>query len=1372
MLAPIESLASYFPDLVLRRFAANPVALSAPEMERFPAAVLFADLRGFTGLVERFALRGPVGAEDLTDLLNTYFGHLIEQITTHGGDIVKMAGDALIVLWPAPTEAALGEEVIRAAQCSLAVQASLNEYAVADDLHLSLRVTVGAGDVVTMYVGGVLGRWELLLAGAPLVQMGLAQKQAQPGEVVLSRQAWERVYDRCVGAPLDLGHVRLHAVEHPVRLFPAVRPALAPETAAALRGCVPATVASRLADAQVGWLNELRRVTVLFVNLPELNYDSPNALEETQTIMQELQGALYRYEGSINKLSVDDKGVTLIAALGLPPLAHEDDAVRAVGAAQSMQTKLRQMGVHSAIGIATGQVFCGVVGSTQRREYTMYGEVMPLVARLMQAAPEDILCDSATYQAARERLMFEALPEIIVKGKTKPIAIYRPQGTVAPGSTLGPMLGRARERALLETRLAALQAGQSGTIVIEGEAGIGKSRLVGALVEQARARGITPLIGAGDAIEVDTPYFAWRSIFCHLLAIEETTDSAIRRQQVLEQLPEPTPLRWTPLLNSVLPLELPENEITAQMTGTVRADNIQLLLLRLLQALVPPRPTVLILEDAHWMDSASWRLATMTEQCVHPVLLVLVMRPALEAPFGEARPLLHAPETQRLILNPLSPDEVLGLVRQRLDIAVIPTVVMALIGHRAQGNPFFSEELALALRDSGLILLTDGRCQIAPDVDMESVTLPDTVQGVIIHRIDRLTPAQQIILKTASVIGQTFSFDIIRDICPLEAERERLAEHLRVLEQLDIVWRDHSAPQPLYVFRHVITQEVAYNRMLFAQRRQLHRAVAEWYERTCADLAPFYPALAYHWDRAQEKAKTLDYLDRAGERALQSGAYEEAIRFLGRALALGMEAQPEVRRHPSAEAMLLWARWERQMGEAELGLGHSLQSRQHLKRAIALLGYPLPSVPSKLALELIRQGLVQGLRRAWFRRLPLLSAERQGIAREMARICERLGEIYYIANEQLPLLSAILHSVNFAEVAGPSPELARAYANVGLAAGLIPMRFLADIYCRLALDTAAGIDQLSARAWVLEVTGLYRLGIGQWEKAREALNQAVEIYDRLEDRAHWRESLALLAEATFHQGDFAEFARMYTRIYENARQSDNAQAQIWAINGVADSALMCGESKEAIRWLEEAILLGKTALKGNTDPPNDVLAHGLLALAHWWNGEPDQARREAEVAAALIVRLPPVYVAAYQGYIGVAEVYLALWEAGRRPGGKEDPILQQKARQVCAALRRFSRVFPIARPRALLCQGLVDSLSGRPARARRVWRDCLRAAIHLEMPFEEAMAHYEIGRHLQPDDPARHRHLTQSIEIFARLGAGCYLARAQSTLAESAVTNG
>jgi predicted ATPase len=248
-------------------------------------------------------------------------------------------------------------------------------------------------------------------------------------------------------------------------------------------------------------------------------------------------------------------------------------------------------------------------------------------------------------------------------------------------------------------------------------------------------------------------------------------------------------------------------------------------------------------------------------------------------------------------LEPLGPHETLALVCDRLGAQRLPEPVAALIEERAQGNPFFSEELAYALRDAGLIRIADGVCTIAPGAGaLSSVSFPDTVQGVVAARIDRLLPGHELTLKVASVVGRLFAFRILRHVHPLEADRSALRGYLDDLQRQDFTVLDASEPDLAYLFKHVVTQEVAYSLLLYAQRRQLHQAVAEWYERSQGDgPSALYPLLAYHWGRAEEPIKTLAYLELAGEQALRAGAYQEAVDFLTEALSLSEVCNPPLR---------------------------------------------------------------------------------------------------------------------------------------------------------------------------------------------------------------------------------------------------------------------------------------------------------------------------------------------------------------------------------------------------------------------------------------------------------------------------------------------
>ncbi|MBK9712906.1 MAG: AAA family ATPase [Kouleothrix sp.] len=1386
-----DTLASYVPALIVRRLAEKPEPPSTPFAERLSAAMLFADISGFTALAERLAQHGPAGLEELSRVLNDSLGQLVALITALGGDVVKFAGDALLAIWPA-TDEELQAVAHRASQCALALQATLHDAHMVKGVRISIRIGVGAGEVVTAHVGGVYGRWEMLLAGDALVQIAAAARRARPAEVVLSPEAWALVHDRCAGSPLAEGeswrqigqetrapdrsaspahlgapYVRLYDITTPLPPRFAAPLALPPELDTALRAYIPGAILSRLAAGQTGWLAELRRITVLFVNLPGQDHTMPSALDRAQATMRTIQLAVYRYEGSINKLSVDDKGATLVAAFGLPPLAHEDDATRGVQAALAIQASLRELGLQSAVGVATGRVFCGLVGSDQRREYTMIGDTVNLAARLMQNAaqsPADtILCDAATYQAAQARMPFEILPPIVVKGKTELVPVYQPAAGRAAAPAREPsagaqpggarMVGRTEQRMLLADQLQAiLRRGDGGATLIEGEPGIGKSRLVLDLTEQARVWGFMTLVGAGDAIERSTPYYAWRPVFGQLLHPEIGGDLAARRAQALSRLsatPELLPL--APLLNAVLPLDLPDNELTAQMTGQVRADNTRDLLIGLLQAAAQQAPTLLVLEDMHWLDSASWALALAASQRVRPLLLVGAARPLGDPPPAEYAQLIRSPATLHLHLGALLPDEAIELVCQRLGVGALPEPVARLIREKAEGQPFFSEELAYALRDAGLITIAGGVCRLAPGAgDLRGLDFPDTVQGIVTSRIDRLTPQQQLALKVASVIGRVFTYYILRDVHPIAADRPRLAEDLDSLDRLDITPLEMPEPELAYIFKHIITQEVAYNLMLFAQRRALHRAVAEWHERSHADdLSPFYGLLAHHWSKAEVIPRALDYLEKAGEQALHTYANQEAVRFFSDALALGDERRKAGA--PPDPAMIRRARWERQLAQAHMGLGNLEQCRASIERALALLDRPLPGADRQLVPSILHQVERQARHRL---RPPKPAADPGEQARlmELARIYDLLCDLRYFETRPLPMIHATMHTLNYAERTGRgTAELARAYASMGVLTGLLRLHRLARSYNRRALAVATAADDHSLLAYVLTRASVYQVGIGEWQRVRESIEQAVGIHSQMGDWRRWGESSTVLGRAEALQGQFERSLRRFAEVAATARRNDDGQLQLWGLIGQAMNQIRHGQAAPALELLETgAPLLERTG----GSRISEITMLGWRAVGQLHTGHPQAARQSADALARLILPSRPTVFATLDGYAAIAEVYLALWEAG-------DGALAAAAGRACAALHGYARTFPIGMPRAWLAQGLYEWLRGRHGPAQRAWRKSLDSAEQLAMPYDQGLARLEIGRHLARRDPARQQHLDSAQAIFAQLAAGYDLARAE-----------
>lgn len=872
MSSALDTLANYVPQLIMRRLARDPTPLTEPFAESFPAAVLFADITGFTALTDQLAKQTSTGAEELTYLLNVYFEEIIELFTVHGGDVVKFAGDAVLVVWPVGhTDDDLRTVALRAAQCGLLVQTMLHNQQITESVRLSFRVGISAGEVYTAHVGGVYGRWELLVAGDPLIQMGRAEHQADPGQVILSPDIWALVKENCTGSQLSTGYVALEDVQTPLAYHSAPSVTLIPKAEIALRAYIPGTVLTRLVVHQNEWMAELRRLTILFVNLPEIDYARPGALEQIQQVMCTLQKAVYRFEGSINKLSVDDKGATLVAALGLPPLSHEDDPLRGVRVALAMQAEIHQMGLSCSIGVASGQTFCGSIGSDRRREYTMIGAAVNLAARLMQAASNSILCDRATYLSAKKHIVFEKRPPMSFKGKSLPVKVYHPlwqEKSMVYSTT--EMIGRVKERTFLADQLQMLlRTEQNKTLLFEGDAGIGKTRLVEDLLRQAELLHITTFIGEGDSVEPTTPYYAWRNIFDKLWGFSSLKNPADQEAFVHNLLGFSGRLKnIAPLLNVIPPFSLPENEITRQMSHNARAENRQELLLYLLQASFPTSPKVLILENAHWIDPASLALANSAAQYVDSLLMAIVSRPILELVPAEFTYLKNAPNSHTLTLSPLPPEEIDAFICRQLGVRKLSEAASMLISRKAEGNPFFSLELVYAFQEAELLKIVGGVCRLVPNVvAMKTLPLSDSARGIVISRIDRLSPAEQLTLKVAGTIGRSFSFETLCAVFPVESDKRHLQIYLETLQKLDFICADKEESGLFYSFKHPVYQEVAYHLMLASQRKKLHKTIARWYETTYPDtLEKYHEILAYHWGETTNAAKAAAYLEMVNTR--------------------------------------------------------------------------------------------------------------------------------------------------------------------------------------------------------------------------------------------------------------------------------------------------------------------------------------------------------------------------------------------------------------------------------------------------------------------------------------------------------------------------
>jgi len=414
-------------------------------------------------------------------------------------------------------------------------------------------------------------------------------------------------------------------------------------------------------------------------------------------------------------------------------------------------------------------------------------------------------------------------------------------------------------------------------------------------------------------------------------------------------------------------------------------------------------------------------------------------------------------------------------------------------------------------------------------------------------------------------------------------------------------------------------------------------------------------------------------------------------------------------------------RWQRVVGEAYFSMGKLSESGKYLLPAVASLDKPIPDGDAKI-------GMLSGielLRQTWHRirkKTSAATSTQHSQNLEAVRAYERLGQIYFFANRSLPATYTALRGLNLAGNILPSPELARLYASVALAMGLIPLHFMARLYIRLALETAEELDHHPAMAWVLEIGSIYFSGIGQWRKAHQMAMQGAKLGKQLNNPRRWEENMVLVAYVAQFQGDFQGAIKARRDMYLSASQRGDVQVQRWALASEAECHLALGGLDQSLQLVAQALNLRTAA----TDILTDLCAHAIAGVVHLRQNRFEKAFASAEKASALIVQSsPPTSFSAFAGYAGLAEIYVRLWQ--RALAGEDLSVdisvetLHQRAKYATRNLNAFARIFPIAKARALLWQGYAAK------HPQKFWQKALMHAERLDMPHEGVLIHAVMG---------------------------------------------
>jgi len=669
-----------------------------------------------------------------------------------------------------------------------------------------------------------------------------------------------------------------------------------PAAATDPRSYTPPHLAEKILRDRASLEGERRTVTVLFADalgftpLSE-RLDEEEVYDLMQGCLGRMMDAVHRYEGTITQFRGDG-----VMALFGAPIAHEDAARRAVAAALEMQKSLDEYAAdvkqrhliecRFRVGLNTGPVVVGKISDNLDMDYTALGDTVNLASRMEELAePGTVYLSEDTYRAVQDYFECESLGALTVKGKAEPVVAYRvvretavrTRFEAAAERGLTPFVGRDQELTVLRGYLEQAKRGQGQVVFVSGEAGIGKSRLLLEFRRSTLDEGVTWLEGHCISYGKNIPYLPAIDILKRDFGVEEGDNDAAIIHKVDEGTAgwEEAARATVPYLKYLLNVEPGDAAVTAMDPLERRAgifDGLRALLLQESRR----QPLVVVVEDLHWIDEKTEEaLAALVDVVASaPVLLILTYRPGFAHSLGERT------YYSRLALGHLPPEESAAMAERVLQVATLPQQLQQLITTKAEGNPFYIEEVTKSLVEAGVLRKSNGSYSL--EQPAEHVRVPDTIQEVILSRIDRLERQAREAIQLASVIGREFTVRLLNRISDVEVKLDDL---LAELKSLELIYEKAYFPELSYMFKHALTHDVAYSTLLLERRKALHCIVAAAIEELYADRLPeHYEALAHHYYEGQEWEKALGYLVKAGGKTAAAYANQDALDYYARAL--------------------------------------------------------------------------------------------------------------------------------------------------------------------------------------------------------------------------------------------------------------------------------------------------------------------------------------------------------------------------------------------------------------------------------------------------------------------------------------------------------
>ena len=1146
------------------------------------------------------------------------------------------------------------------------------------------------------------------------------------------------------------------------------------------RAYTPAHLAQKILTTRSALEGERKQVTVLFCDLAnstELAQQlGAEAMHDTLNAFFELAMAeVHRVEGTINQF-LGDGFMALFGA----PLAHEDHVRRALHCALAIRQRLHEAAgdtgallasVRVRMGLNTGSVVVGRIGDNLRMDYTAVGDTTHIAARLQQRAEPGGICVSDAVQAAGSGYFeFNALGPQLLKGIAKKVDLFelvrarareesgsqqRKLGNLGSLGISSPLVGRDAELAVVKAALLALQGGRGGIQLLQGEPGVGKSRLMA----EARhlwsdAAGLW-LEGRSLSFGRHLSYWPFIQVLKDCFGIAEDDGeqrSWVKLERGLQPLFGERTDEVLPYLATVLALPIPaeHEERLKYLDGMGLRRQVFLCFRQLVELLAQRQPLVLVLEDWHWADQSSVDLAEhlLPLTLNTPLLLVFPTREHADGPLSRVRQFAAQHADARLDdvkLSPLTVQHSTVLVNNLAGSLNLPLPLCEKILRKTEGNPFFMEEVIRSLVSDGVLVRDPeaGTWQLVRRVD--EVLLPDTLQGLILSRIDRLDEEAKQALKLASVIGRSF-FDRVLEA--ISEARGQLRQCLSELEQAELIRERQRLPDLEYIFKHALVQDAAYGSILAENRRAIHRRVAQAIEALFPDrLDEFASLLAHHYTCAEYWEKAQVYLFKAGDQAGRMAADAEALEHLRRAEGAYLKAHGD-KLEPLQRSALA-----RKVGAALFGTGHYDAAHEQMRFALAQLGLNYPSSRGGVRRAILGY-LGAHLLRAQRGRLGLRARRDMdlAVATETSTIVHMMSWSDYFLDKERMLLDSLLE-LHVGECSDHALAEARGLSSVGFGLMTFRLRRLARRYHHRAVAVAQRSANASAIAFAWFAMGFLDFYDGHWDECESRMGKAVTAYREAGDLHRWGAAALMLAWVLSARGDLAGARTLTSEMVRAGKDAADPQLTSWGLQNLGRALVALGPLSEA-----EAVLREGRALAQSIQAWDNMLhLQAVLVRCLVLQGKLQECAALLDEAYRIIQR-EKLALAFDQIEVLVADAAYRVAVAEREQGTARAAGLRD-AKRACSKAHRCAQQMPMWLPTMLRLRGTADWLGGDVAAANKQWKESLKVAELSVFPIERALTLLEKGKR-----GGNAELVAQAATLFRQTGADTYLAIARQSL--------